>query len=148
MRQVYQLTNSKQYELRIAVQFYNDTSDKVFMLYQLFNISDAASGYRLFANQTNNETYRLGDCFAALYGARFSAFDNDNDEDAAVNCAAKHQGGWWFRGSGCSTCNPTGPLLPPSPDGVTRTGVDGEAFWTDKMGDLAVKKLSMYLVDV
>ena len=116
------------------------------MLYQIFVVSDAASGYRLYANHTNNDTYMLGDCLAALYGAPFSAKDNDNDEDPAVNCAAKHGGGWWFRGSGCSTCNPTGPLRPPAADGVTRSGVDDEAFWKEDMGDLAMKKISMYLV--
>ena len=131
--------------MRITAKLQNGSN--LFMQYQHFTISDADSGYRLYFNQTKlNETYLLGDCFSALYGAQFSAFNRDRDEADDVNCAARHGGGWWFRGSECSTCNPTGPLRPPAADGVTRSGVDDEAFWKENMGDLAMRKISMYLV--
>lgn len=142
-RQVHQLTNSKDYELRISARLENGSN--FFMQYKQFNVTGVETGYRLYFNQTDfNDTYLLGDCFSDLYGAQFSAFDHDNDEDNSVNCAAKHGGGWWFRGSNCSTCNPTGSL-PTSTDEL-RSGVDTEIFWTRDMGDLAISKLSMFLV--
>ncbi|KAK7113287.1 hypothetical protein V1264_012599 [Littorina saxatilis] len=116
------------------------------MQYQNFRISDEASGYRMYFNQTTNDTYLLGDCFSALYGAQFSAYDNDNDEDGGVNCAQNHEGGWWFRGGACSTCNPTGPLLQPA--GGRRTGVDAEIFWTEDLDDLVPFKMTMFLTSL
>ena len=147
MCQIHQLTTSKQYELRISAQFYNDSGNNVFMQYAVFTVSDAASGYRLFANATTDVPNLLGDCFSALYGARFSTADSDNDEDPGVNCGAKHRAGWWFRGSGgCSTCNPTGPWVDLPADGQTRPGADAETFWTQDMGQLAMSRIIMYLV--
>ncbi|PVD39551.1 hypothetical protein C0Q70_02186 [Pomacea canaliculata] len=84
---------SKTYELRVTATLQNKST--VFQQYQEFNISDAASGYRLYFNR-NVSTYLLGDCFTPLLGAPFSAHDNDNDGDASVNCALQHAAGFWF----------------------------------------------------
>lgn len=139
--QIYQLTNSKTYELRVTATLQNKST--VFQQYQEFNISDAASGYRLYFNR-NVSTYLLGDCFTPLLGAPFSAYDNDNDGDTSVNCALQYAAGFWFVGRNCSTCNPMGPL--PQPTTGVRLGVPNEAFWTNNLGKAAVFRLNMFLV--
>ncbi|KAK7116410.1 microfibril-associated glycoprotein 4-like [Littorina saxatilis] len=145
LEKLYQLTNSRSYELRVSCRLENGSN--VFMLYQHFQITGSADGYRMLFRQTrDNSTYFLGDCFTPLLGAKFSAYDNDNDENNKVNCAEKHEGGWWFRGENCSTCNPTGPLLK-SPNG-TREGIDAEAFWTHDLGDAALYVIYMYLIQM
>ncbi|KAL8571602.1 hypothetical protein ACOMHN_061756 [Nucella lapillus] len=139
---VYELTNSKTYELRIFCKLQNKSLS--FMQYQQFNISSKEDGYRLWFNLTFADTYLLGDCFTPLWKSQFSAMDHDKDEDDTVNCAAKHGGGWWFRGKNCSTCNPTGPLL--KPNNGKKSGVDAEAFWTQNLGDSVPFKIAMFLV--
>ncbi|XP_076452037.1 uncharacterized protein LOC143287687 [Babylonia areolata] len=139
---VYELTNSKTYELRVSAKLKNGSN--LYMQYQEFNVSGREDGYRLLFNKSFAGVYLLGDCFSPLWGSRFSTPDHDQDEADAVNCAARHGGGWWFRGDNCSTCNPTGPLLKPSSG--FRTGLDAEAFWSEDLGDLALYRMTMFLV--
>ena len=54
-------------------------------------------------------TCDAGDSLSYQSGSRFSAYDNDNDMDSSRNCAAKFQGGWWFRR--CLRCNLNGRYI-------------------------------------
>nr|KAG5709723.1 hypothetical protein BaRGS_027748 [Batillaria attramentaria] len=141
LEKIHLLATSKPYELRVSIQTKDGTNR--FQQYEHFVVSNATSGYKLFFNYTVPDTL-LGDCLTPLLGASFSTYDHDQDESVSINCAAKHQGGFWFRGDTCSTCNPTGPLTLPA-DGL-RYGVDNEAFWTVNLGDLAPFRVTMFLV--
>nr|KAG5709721.1 hypothetical protein BaRGS_027746 [Batillaria attramentaria] len=142
LEKIHLLTTSRAYELQVLIKPQNNTSYS--QKYKHFQVSNADSGYRLSFDSSVTGT--LGDCFTPLKGAIFRqvTYDNDQDESVSVNCADKHQGGFWFRGDTCSTCNPTGPLTLPA-DGL-RSGVDNEAFWTENLGNVAPFKIYMFLV--
>lgn len=139
LEKLHQLTSSKAYELRFRVKLSNNT--KYYSMYRHFVVADEASGYTV--SLTSVLTSTLDDCLTALQGARFSAYDVDNDNSATINCASVFGGGWWYSGDGCSVCNPMGPVLPPF-DGVRR-GVLGEMFWNG-FGDLSPFPIVVYLV--
>ena len=139
--QIHALTADRDYELRINAKVQNLTNYKQY--YSNFRVTNETSGYRLYFNASRNNGPQ--DCFLPLLNAQFSTYDHDMDGDAAVNCAALRKGGMWYRGSsGCSACNPHGILYRPE-DG-RRVGVEDEVFWDNMLGDIAVFKISMYLL--
>ena len=140
LERLHQLTWHGQYEVRIRVMLENKTS--FFQYYDNFVVGDEVSWYPIsFTLPVIDQT--LGDCLQDLFGASFSTYDMDND-NSSVNCAQRHGAGWWFKGDNCSTCNPFGPIVLPF-DGW-RKGVEGEAFWSHKLGDLIPFAFFIYLV--
>ena len=138
LEKLHQITSSKSYELRFIVTLPNGTL--TLSNYQNFVLTDEASGYAF--SLTSSVSRVLADCLTDLQGARFSAYDVDNDNSTLRNCASLFGGGWWYKGNGCSVCNPMGPVLPPF-DGALR-GVVGELFWIG-FGNVSPFPLSMYL---
>ena len=98
-----------------------------------FSFQEDASG--------NNSV--IQDCLTSQLGAAFSTYDSDNDEEVARHCAVEFGGGWWFRGSSCSACNPTGPVL--FPYNGSRHNVVGKMSWSGY--DLSPIPLVAYLIN-
>ncbi|KAL8571599.1 hypothetical protein ACOMHN_061753 [Nucella lapillus] len=119
---LYQLTNSKTFELRIRVKV-NETAIRSY--FRNFVVGDEASSYKLSVGL--NYKQEVEDCMSVLQGAKFSTYDADNDGNADTNCAAVFGGGWWYTGANCSACNPLGPV--PADNG-SRVGEVGEIFWS------------------
>lgn len=133
------LTSSRAYELRFRVRLENGSV--YYHFYKDFVVRDQSAGYSFILGITDDMDRELGDCLTPLMGASFSTYDNDSDGDNTTNCAQRHGAGWWFLGANCSSCNPLGPFI-----NDTRLGVEAEAFWTDKMGDMVPFTLYGYLV--
>ena len=133
------LTSVRSYKLRITIKIANGTS--YIQVYEDFKVTNEATGYRLHFNASY--TNGPDDCFLPLLNARFSTYDHDRDEDNGVNCALKRAGGFWFRGSGCNTCNPHG-IIYQTADGLL-AGTEDEAFWAF-LWNVAPLKITMFLV--
>ena len=140
LEQLHHLTRFGHYDIRFDVDLENNTNYKQY--YSRFVLADESSWYA-FSFELPVRDRSLGDCLGDLLGAGFSAYDVDND-NSSVNCAQRHGAGWWFKGDNCSTCNPFGPIIPPY-DGW-RKGVEGEAFWSHKLGDCLPFEFAAYLV--
>ena len=140
LERLHQLTWDRQYELRFKVKLQNRTT--LYQYYNYFMLGNESSWYPFSFKQPVLDR-NLGNCLQDLLGAGFSTHDVDND-NSYVNCAQRHGAGWWFQGDNCSTCNPFGPIIQPF-DGW-RKGVEGEAFWFYKLGDLIPFNFAVYLV--
>ena len=138
--QIHALTADHSYEMRANLKVQNSTT--YIQEYKDFKVSDESTGYRFSFNTSISDVPQ--DCLLLLLNARFSTYDHDRDENNGVNCAALRKGGFWFRGSGCSKCNPHGILYQPA-DGL-RLGKQDEAFWDSVLGNVALFKVSMFLV--
>ncbi|XP_076451902.1 microfibril-associated glycoprotein 4-like [Babylonia areolata] len=140
LENVHALTVDRDQELRVNIKVQNNSN--YLLSYQNFRVSDEGSGYRLYFNTSalNSDN----DCLEPLHGVRFSTYDHDRDGSGAVNCAERKKGGFWFSGSTCSVCNPMGVLYQPTSG--RKLGVEGEATWDSLVGDVAIFKISMYLI--
>ena len=82
-------------------------------------------------------------CFSAdMKGVPFSTWDNDNDADPEMNCAAEAGGGWWFRtcNASCHIFLPGYDPVEPEPESITRLrfgDLDVRA-WADTFGPVAL----------
>ena len=138
--QIYALTADRSYEMRVNLKVQNATT--YLLSYKDFKVLDESTGYRLYFNASLPNGAQ--DCLLPLLNVGFSTYDHDKDEDNGINCADVRKGGFWFRGSGCNTCNPSGILYQPT-DG-RRLGTEDEAFWDSVLGNVALFKISMYLL--
>ncbi|KAK6965945.1 BgMsFReDn2 [Biomphalaria glabrata] len=96
---IYRLTTSRQYELRIDLEYKNV---KYYARYSSFKLAGEKDNYRLniqgySGNMTDHMLYHQN--------KPFTAYDRDND-DCTVNCAVEFTGGWWF--SNCHEANLNG----------------------------------------
>ena len=137
---LHQLTRDGKYRLRFNVKLDNGT--KYYKYYDNFVLGNESTWYA-FSFKPSDHDHTLGNCLEDLFGVGFSAYDVDND-NSSINCAQRNGAGWWFKGDNCSTCNPFGAIIPPF-DGL-RKGVEGEAFWSYKLGDVIPFRLHVYLV--
>ena len=62
-----------------------------------FSIGDASTNYRLSVSGFDENSTADEKSFVNNHnGKAFSTFDRDHDTSAAVNCAAKYHGAWWY----------------------------------------------------
>ncbi|MCL4153335.1 UNVERIFIED_CONTAM: hypothetical protein GTU68_060456, partial [Idotea baltica] len=108
---VYSLTNSRQYEIRIELGDFDGR--KAYAHYNKFHVEDETRGYRLHLSGYNGNA---GDSMSSdkVYdnytadGMLFSTFDQDHDTSEEINCSSFWNiGGWWF--NRCSWANLNGP---------------------------------------
>ncbi|KAH8397461.1 hypothetical protein KR222_005185 [Zaprionus bogoriensis] len=100
------LTSSQLYELRIDLE--NFRGDVAYALYDAFAISGERELYALsLLGQFRDDVQpSAGDSLSYQAGAKFSTFDNDNDNCVECNCAQRLRGGGWF--NACSRTNVMG----------------------------------------
>ncbi|KAL2086898.1 hypothetical protein ACEWY4_017957 [Coilia grayii] len=91
LQNIYLLTWGHKYELKVEMEDFE--GGKVFALYSSFAVESEDEGYRLRVMDFNDGG--AGDSLQHQNGARFSAFDRDQD-NIYVNCADYHRGGFWF----------------------------------------------------
>ncbi|ESP05274.1 hypothetical protein LOTGIDRAFT_98064, partial [Lottia gigantea] len=88
---------TKSSRFKIFIEMKNPTTNEYLANgYDNFKIDNESTGYRLLSlgNQIRNE---LDTCLLSdLIGTSFSTFDNDQDQNDTVNCAAVYGIGWWF----------------------------------------------------
>ena len=98
LKNMYCLTQTGQWELRVDFEFKNKT--RSYLHYTRFKVGSAIQEYPLTISGFTGIT--PSDPFAThqLNGQKFSTYDNDNDRSGG-NCAAqinnaKDNGGWWY----------------------------------------------------
>ncbi|KAL7648014.1 UNVERIFIED_CONTAM: hypothetical protein RMT77_001630 [Armadillidium vulgare] len=111
LENLYSLTNSRQYELRIELGDF--ANKKAHAHYKRFYVEGESQGYRLHVNGYSGNagdslsTDKEYDNFTAD-GMLFSTYDEDHDTSAEINCSSFWNiGGWWF--NRCSWANLNGP---------------------------------------
>uniref|UniRef100_A0AAZ1XQD9 Fibrinogen C-terminal domain-containing protein n=1 Tax=Oreochromis aureus TaxID=47969 RepID=A0AAZ1XQD9_OREAU len=97
---VYQLTNLKQYALRVELTDWDGL--QAFSLYDRFQIGSEKQNYRLFLKSHSGTAGRQSSL--VIHGADFSTKDMDND-NCMCKCALMLTGGWWFDACGPSNLN-------------------------------------------
>ncbi|XP_056875451.1 microfibril-associated glycoprotein 4-like isoform X1 [Takifugu flavidus] len=110
---IYYLTSSKQYELRVVLEDFEGKS--VFARYGSFAVGDESSGYQLTVGDFTDGG--AGDAMTYHNQMKFTTLDRDNDLLDKENCARKYLGAFWY--NKCHTANP---------NGVYRWGADGTLF--------------------
>ncbi|GFR62554.1 ficolin-1 [Elysia marginata] len=98
---VHLLTFVRPYELRVEIR--SDNKDYV-ALYKTFKLENEANKYRI---RLGNVTSSIDDGSRGLSysnNAKFSTFDNDND-DSSRQCAVSYKGGWWYKSCEYSKLN-------------------------------------------
>ena len=96
------LTDNGQWELRVDIQFDNNTWSHLH--YKQFKVGNTSAEYPLTIGGFTGVTPTDPFVTHPLNGARFSTYDNDNDKSGG-NCAASHKNGWWF--NNCNYINPS-----------------------------------------
>ena len=92
-QQIHLLTTSSWYQLRIDMT--NTAKQNRTALYDVFYISDAESGFRLFVDGFHGDDVIKDDLRSIHFGQKFSTFDRDQDAHS-TNCAENYKGGWWY----------------------------------------------------
>ncbi|XP_064548939.1 angiopoietin-related protein 7 isoform X2 [Drosophila montana] len=134
------LTSSALHELRIWLQD--------------FDGNVALAGYDSFAISGERELYALsllgnfqtqlqppaGDSLSYHAGAKFSTFDNDNDNCLECNCAQRHKAGGWF--NACGTSNLMGVYHAQGHEQAGETGI----YWDTFQGkDYSLRRVKMLI---
>ncbi|XP_071100991.1 microfibril-associated glycoprotein 4-like [Haliotis cracherodii] len=142
---IHYLTNSRPMKLivRITTRMPSDAYPERKHTYRHLTVGDESTGYVLNFNSTwaHVGTYTLGDCLTPMRGKKFSTYDVDNDDDPGQNCAAVHQGAWWF--TACGECNPTGPIINQTSGYLSN--IPDEAFWHPGIPTYSLTKVEMFL---
>ncbi|XP_017065991.1 fibrinogen-like protein 1 [Drosophila eugracilis] len=102
LEKLHRMTNSQPHELYISIRrFDGETS---YAHYDDFLIGSAEEGYelKLLGHYQGNAS----DALRTHDKMKFSTFDRDNDAFTHMNCAAHHQGAWWY--DFCSRSNLNG----------------------------------------
>ena len=102
---IYRLAQQSTWELRVDLQDFDDNI--AYAAYESFSISDAASNYRLSIGAYSGNAGDL-DALRIHNNSQFSTLDRDNDKWYG-DCAADHQGGWWYEA--CESSNLNGLYL-------------------------------------
>ena len=108
LKNLYCLTQTGQWEMRVDFEFKNKT--RSYLHYNVFKVGSATDEYPLtisgFTGITPTDPFSTG----RHNSLKFSTYDNDNDQGSA-NCAvhigsAIDNGGWWYNGNdGCWSIN-------------------------------------------
>ncbi|XP_055863372.1 uncharacterized protein PF3D7_1120000-like [Biomphalaria glabrata] len=97
---VFKLTSSKKYDLRIDLEFNNT---KYFALYTRFEILGEQDYYKL---QIGGYSGNAGDSLTTNHNDMFfSTYDKDNDMATSSNCAEYWKGAWWHNACFDSSLN-------------------------------------------
>jgi len=90
-----QLTVNNRYKLRFDLQ-QRDTGNWYYAEYSWFKVLSEADNYTLQVDGfSGNVSY---DAFGQHHnGEQFSTIDRDHDRELSGNCAAWHEGGFWWR---------------------------------------------------
>ncbi|XP_055865171.1 fibroleukin-like [Biomphalaria glabrata] len=96
---IFNLTSTGQYDLRIDLEFNNKT---YFAQYENFKILSETEKYKL---QIGKYSGNAGDSLSDHKNMFFSTFDRDNDIDSR-NCAVERSGAWWY--NHCTSSNLNG----------------------------------------
>ncbi|PIK39934.1 hypothetical protein BSL78_23224 [Apostichopus japonicus] len=102
--QISDLTNQKDYELRIDMN--NANGVPYFAKYDLFRISDEWSKYRMVdLGGYLPESTANHDSLAYHRDMSFTTYNSDNDRHSSYNCADNHRNAWWYNGCDASDLN-------------------------------------------
>ncbi|KAF5889790.1 microfibril-associated glycoprotein 4-like [Clarias magur] len=105
LENLYQLTNKRQYELKVDLKDFEGGS--VHAQYAYFSVESEADGYKLHVSGFINGGG--GDSMETHNGQKFSTFDKDQDSYPDSDCAKRFLGGFWY--NKCHTANPNGVYL-------------------------------------
>ena len=98
LEKIYRLTKNNTAQLLVTVI---DTSyNYYFAQYKTFMVGSEDTEYTLYIG---NYTGDAGDSLSYSNYAKFSTYDEDNDGYNYTNCASSYRGGWWYKGSSCSS---------------------------------------------
>ncbi|KAH8329247.1 hypothetical protein KR074_006190, partial [Drosophila pseudoananassae] len=100
LEKLYQITQSKQYELLISLGKVNGSRD--FVKYDNFRIGSEKNSYPL--ESVGNYTGGARDSINWHLNMKFTTYDRDNDMRYG-NCAKICGGGWWFNNCAQSSLN-------------------------------------------
>lgn len=98
LESVYQITNNGRWKMRMEMLFVVDNTWR-YAEYASFVIDSEIKKYALHADGYSGTA---GDCLNSTQpnwihnGARFSTYDNENDNSVNNNCAIRYKSGWWF----------------------------------------------------
>ncbi|KAH8384734.1 hypothetical protein KR093_007118, partial [Drosophila rubida] len=92
LEKVYRLTSTQPYELYIHLEAFDGST--AYARYSDFLLANSRDSYRL--KQLGRFTGNAFNAMTNLLGARFSTFDDDNDNVYREHCASKLGAGWWY----------------------------------------------------
>ncbi|KAK6966007.1 BgMFREP16.1 [Biomphalaria glabrata] len=96
---IFKLTSTGQYDLRIDLEFKNKT---YFAQYENFKVLSETENYKLeIGKYSGNAT----DSLSYHENMFFSTFDRDNDKKSVGNCAETYSGAWWYNACHQSNLN-------------------------------------------
>ncbi|KAK6966143.1 BgMFREP21.3, partial [Biomphalaria glabrata] len=87
---IFNLTSTGQYDLRIDLEFNNK---KYFAQYENFKVLSETEKYKL---KIGNFSGNAGDSLSGHNNMFFTTFDRDNDIRSDFNCAEYCSGAWWY----------------------------------------------------
>ncbi|GFR57570.1 ficolin-1 [Elysia marginata] len=90
---VHLLTYGRPYELRVEIR--SDNKDYV-ALYKTFKLENEANKYRIRLGKVTSSIDDGSHGLSYSKNAKFSTFDNDNDNNRG-QCAVSYKGGWWYK---------------------------------------------------
>ncbi|ESN90961.1 hypothetical protein HELRODRAFT_182434 [Helobdella robusta] len=92
---LFKLTNSYKCGLHVFLNVSQEIPELQYSYYDQFIVGSEAAKYRMEAIN-----FARGNCSTSKglmrVGMSFSTFDQDNDPDGWVNCAARYEAGWWY----------------------------------------------------
>ncbi|GFR62550.1 angiopoietin-related protein 1 [Elysia marginata] len=98
---VHLLTYVRPYELRVEIR--SDNKDYV-ALYKTFKLENEANKYRIRLGKVTSSIDDGSRGLSYSNNAKFSTFDNDND-DSSGQCAVTYKSGWWYKNCEYSKLN-------------------------------------------
>ncbi|KAK0065271.1 BpFREP12.3 [Biomphalaria pfeifferi] len=96
---IFNLTSTEQYELRIDLEFNNT---KYFAQYENFKVLSESEKYKLKIGKYSGNA---GDSLFHHNNSFFTTFDRDNDVWSSENCAERNSGAWWYKSCHDSNLN-------------------------------------------
>ncbi|KAM8709249.1 hypothetical protein ACLKA7_016111 [Drosophila subpalustris] len=120
------LTSSALHELRIVLEDFE--GNVAYAGYDAFAISGEREFFtlQLLGQFQNQLVPSAGDSLSYQAGAKFSTFDNDNDNCLECNCAHRHKAAGWF--NSCGTSNLMGVYHAQNPSQAGETGIFWDTF--------------------
>ena len=99
LKNMHCLTQTGQWELRVDFEFQNRT--RSYLHYNVFKVGSATDEYPLTISGFTGITPTDPFATRSHDGQKFSTYDNDNDQESSLNCAAQvysaeDNGGWWY----------------------------------------------------
>lgn len=133
------MTSYQLHELRIELE--NFRGDIAYAGYDAFAISGEREMYALLllGNYKTDLVPGAGDSLRYQAGARFSTFDNDNDNCVECNCAQRFRAGGWF--NACARTNLMGVYMTRQPEESDETGIHWDTFQGVNVSLRSVKML-------